>query len=203
MKMKRVLYGLLMALFTSQAVFGAGFALYEGSARGNSLGGLTGHGDDAAAVYYNPAGITNLEGVHFMGGATFIIPFADLTTTDLYSGDQKTTSFEDAIFTPPHMYYTRQINDKLWFGAGVFTRFGLGVEFDSDWEGRYSSTNAQIQSLTFNANLAYKINDKVSIAAGVRGIWFDLLLEQAIDPSALLGLAPNDPSTNTLMSIRN
>jgi len=36
--------------------YGAGFALYEWSARGNALGGtLVGRADDASAVAFNPA----------------------------------------------------------------------------------------------------------------------------------------------------
>lgn len=59
----------LALLGCAQAGYGAGFALYEGSARGNALGGaLTGSADDPSALFYNPAGITQLEGVQVMGG---------------------------------------------------------------------------------------------------------------------------------------
>ena len=55
-----------------QPVYGAGFGLYEGSARGNALGGtLVGRADDPSAIYYNPAGITQLKGTQIEGGATF------------------------------------------------------------------------------------------------------------------------------------
>jgi len=30
--------------------------------------------------------------------------------------------------------------------AGVFSRFGLGTEFPSDWPGRYNTTDAEIQT---------------------------------------------------------
>ncbi|MDY6952264.1 MAG: transporter, partial [Thermodesulfobacteriota bacterium] len=50
--------GLLVAASMAQ---GAGFALYEGSARGNALGGtLVGRADDPSAIFFNPAGITQL-----------------------------------------------------------------------------------------------------------------------------------------------
>ena len=68
-------------LMTVQAGFGAGFGLYEGSARGNALGGtLVGRADDPSALYFNPAGITQLEGINVMAGATAIMPSTDVTT---------------------------------------------------------------------------------------------------------------------------
>ncbi|MBK7552836.1 MAG: hypothetical protein IPI61_14820 [Syntrophaceae bacterium] len=63
MTRRRLAYSFLtvvFVLFLSTSAFAAGFALYEGSARGNVLGaGLTATADDPSAVYYNPAGITS------------------------------------------------------------------------------------------------------------------------------------------------
>jgi long-chain fatty acid transport protein len=180
----------------------SGFALYEGSARGNALGGLIGHGDDAAAMFYNPAGITNLEGTHFMGGATVINPFADVTTTNLYSGDTRTDEYVDNLFTPPHLYITHQLNNKMWVGFGIYTRFGLGSQFEDDWVGRYSNINAQIETVTFNAEFAYKINDKVSVAFGAGYMWFDAELTQAIDGNRFAFGEVNNPDTNAFDAVQ-
>ena len=190
----QVLVLCLMSL-VSPLLLGSGFALYEGSARGNVLGGLTGHGDDAAAVFFNPAGITNLEGKHFMGGVTVISPFADLTTTSIYGGPTTEASYEDNLFTPPHIYYTKQYSEKIWFGFGLFSRFGLGSEFKKGWAGRYSNVNTTIETLTLNANVAYKVNDKVSLAFGLDAIWIDVRLEQDIDASRFLTEPHNNPDT--------
>lgn len=164
--------------------FGSGFALYEGSARGNALGGnLTGSADDASAVFYNPAGITQLEGVHLMAGATFINPSADISTINPYTGQETSTSSDSNWWVPPHLYATYQFNDKVWFGLGVFSRFGLGTEFDQDWAGRYNNYNAVIKTVSVNPNVALKLSDKWSIAAGVEAMYFDLKLEKKIDAS--------------------
>ncbi len=63
-----IVMGLAGILLGGQVCFGAGFALYEGSARGNALGGtLVARADDASALFYNPAGITQLPGLQVMG----------------------------------------------------------------------------------------------------------------------------------------
>ncbi len=204
----------LLALFlTASQGYGAGFALYEGSARGNALGGiLTGTADDPSALFYNPAGITQLPGFQFMTGVTFIAPMTDVTTKNPYTGAEKTKSEESNVWIPPHLYASYQYNDSLWFGLGVYSRFGLGTEFDNDWWGRYNSYNAVIQTLSFNPNIAFKLNDMISLAAGVEIMWMDLKLQQKIDATApfvltgngatlkALGYSTtiNDPTTNAL-----
>ena len=158
---------------------GAGFGLYEGSARGDALGGtLVGRADDPSALYYNPAGIVQLPGDQLMAGVTLISPATDVTT--LTPQGQVTTRSERNWWYPPHAYYTHELNDKVWLGAGLFSRFGLGTEFPEDWPGRYNSYYARIQSLTFNPDVAVKITDKFSLAAGVNATWFDIKLDRKV-----------------------
>lgn len=162
-----------------QVAFGAGFALYEGSARGIALGGaMVGRGDDPSALFYNPAGITQLPGFQAMAGAAFIAPSTDVTTTS--RGITQKTSTKDNIWIPPHLYATYQATDRVWLGVGFFSPFGLGTEFDENWPGRYSSYTAVIQSLTINPNIAFKLNEQISLAAGFEAMWFDLDLRQKI-----------------------
>jgi len=160
------------------SVFAAGFALYEGSARGLVLGaGLTGSADDASAVFYNPAGITQLKGIQTMVGVTAINPRLDVVT------GSASTGMESNWFYPPHAYFTQQINDRFFWGLGLFSRFGLGTEFPADWPGRYNSYKAEIRTLELNPNIACKITDKLSIAGGLSVMWFDLQLRQKISPT--------------------
>jgi len=139
-----------------------------------------GRADDPSALFYNPAGITQLPGLQVMGGATAITPGTEVTTTDPVTGDRTTTETEDNVWIPPHLYATYQFTDKVWFGLGIFSPFGLGTEFDEDWPGRYNSYEAIIQSLTINPNIAVKVTDKLSLAAGLEAMWFDLSLKKKI-----------------------
>ncbi len=184
MRGKSWLVGAMLAsvglCFTCQVAFGAGFALYEGSARGIALGGtLVGRADDPSALFYNPAGITQLGGFQVMAGAAAIAPSTDVTTTDQFGVTRK-TSTEDNIWTPPHIYATYQATDRVWLGLGVFSPFGLGTEFDESWPGRFNNYKAVIQSITINPNIAFKLNDQFSLAVGLEAMWFDLDLRQKI-----------------------
>jgi long-chain fatty acid transport protein len=176
------LFGGLLGLFCmASSSFGAGFALYEGGARATAMGGaLVGKADDPSAVWYNPAGITQLPGTQVMAGMTVILPKTDVTTTDPTTGRETKTPMEEDAWLPPHFYVTHQLSDQFWLGFGVFSPFGLGTEFDAEWAGRFNSYKALIKTVNFNPNIAWKINDQLSIAAGLDVMWFDLELRNKI-----------------------
>jgi long-chain fatty acid transport protein len=196
MSRRRIIYSFLIVvfvLFLSTSAFGAGFALYEGSARGNVIGGgLVGSADDASALFYNPAGITQLKGIQTQIGATAITPMITVDTTvpagpaglgvpaGSYSND-----FERNWYFPPHAYMTHQINNKWYTGIGVFSRYGLGTEFDGGWPGRFNSYRAMIREVEINPNVAYKVNDKFSLAAGVTASYMNLNLSKKLPPNAI------------------
>jgi len=157
--------------------YSAGFTLYEGSARGNAMGhAVVGLADDPSAIYYNPAGITQLSGFEAMVGATVIRPSTEITT--MTPDGPVTTESVERDWVPPHAYAAYQLNDKTWLGFGAYSRFGLGVAFDDNWPGRYNSYNSVIKTLTLNPNVAVKVTDKLSLAAGVSAMQFDLKLQR-------------------------
>jgi long-chain fatty acid transport protein len=174
---------LFSALLCGTAL-GAGFALYDFSARGNALGGaMVGRADDPSAIAYNPAGITQIPGSSYMTGLAFIMPRGTVTQVGGSAVDMK-----EHTFIPPHFYYTRQMSDKVWFGVGMMTRFGLGSDFDQGWFGKYNSYYANIQSVSLNPNIAWKATDALSLSVGVEGIWFEYGSKKALNSVALPGL---------------
>ena len=72
--MKKIAFAAMCAVFASGA-FGAGFGIYEASARGAAVGGaLVGKAGDATANYFNPADIANATNIQIATGVTFINP---------------------------------------------------------------------------------------------------------------------------------
>lgn len=190
---KHVALTLICLLAVAESAFGAGFGIYEWSARGNALGGaMIGRADDPSAVAYNPAGITQLPGVQVMGGFTMLMPQAkvDVSVTggpqDGESDSAHTKSLGMDGFAP-NAYMTYQLNDRFWFGLGAYTRFGLASEFDKDWIGRYTEYYAGVVTYSVNPTLAYKINDQWSVAAGIEAMYFDVEIKRQLATRALFG----------------
>ena len=158
---------LLLALLagTASTVLAEGFALNEWSARGVSLaGGMVGRADDVSALAYNAAGITQLPGAHVMGGLAFIAPLGTIGTEHA-TGMQYTTT-KPSVWLAPHGYASYQLNDNVWLGMGVFSRFGLGNSYSGNWTGRYNLYDVGVQTISFVPTLAYKINDIFSVSVG-------------------------------------
>lgn len=184
----------LAALLSTGAVTDAraeGFAITEWSARGMSLAnGLVARADDASAVAYNPAGITQIPGFTFMTGTAVSFPSGSVTTN--VNGVWSKTNAKDEYWVIPHFYATYQLNDKFWLGLGIFPRYGLGNNFPNKWAGNRSLTYVAIHTATMNPNIAWKINDYVSVAAGLEITGGQLKLNQVYD------IAPNFQNRSTL-----
>ena len=119
------------------------------------------------------------------------MPTTDVTTKT--PAGSVTTESEDNTWVPPHLYGTYQVNDSVWAGVGLFSRFGLGSDFPETWPGRYNSYNAESQTVTLNPDVAYKVNDKLSLAAGLSATYFDLELDRKI----LADIAVREPKAFT------
>jgi long-chain fatty acid transport protein len=146
----------------------AGFALYEWDNRANAMGGavIASQDPNASTVAYNPAAMTRIEGASTLFGATIIAPSADV---NIKNGEHVTT--KGKVYTVPHGYGTLQINDWLWFGIGEFTRFGLGTNYDHNWQGSTNIYKATVETYSINPNLAVKVTDDLSLALGVEYIY--------------------------------
>ena len=182
----------LCVVFCPLQAWAAGYAVYEWGARGNALGGaMVARDADPSSVAYNPATITDLPGRQFQIGATAIAPSA---TMNVKTPGLDSMDFADNIWGLPTMYYTHQLSDNYWFGLGMFSRVGLGTEYeDADtWAGRYNCSYAAIKSVSINPNLAMKFSDAFSLAVGVEATYLDFGYNTTIDANK--ALTPGDAS---------
>ena len=192
MKHMKLLAGTLgvAAVLAAQSVFGAGFGIYEGSARGNAMGTeVTADPASPSVLYNNAAGMTALEGTQMEAGFSLINPNTTVTTL-VAPGVETETDVEDNWYVPPSAYITHQYNDKVWAGIGIFSRYGLGTEYPDDWPGRYNVQEATIQSIDINPSVALKVLDNLSIAVCLRAEWFEFELTKAI-PAGIPGVDPD------------
>jgi long-chain fatty acid transport protein len=119
--------------------FANGFDIYEQSARAVGMAGaLTAQADDPSAIFFNPAGITQLDGTQVSLGACMIMPTMQFQSNGnavmgSYSGE--TSKIKDHTWVIPNAYVTHKINDIVSVGIGSFSHFGLGVEWGDYWGG--------------------------------------------------------------------
>ncbi len=173
--------------FLASNAFAEGFALYEYSARGISLGGATvARKPDPSVLAYNPALITRLPGTQVQMGLSGIVPAGKLDSTDAF-GKRDTTSVNHATWMIPSAYFTHKINDVVSVGVGEFSRFGLGFEYPHNWPGRFNIYKVDLQTISVAPTLALALTDKLSVAAGVEIMHLELDLNKRTKKNVEIG----------------
>lgn len=144
--------------------YAAGFQLSEQSAiqMGRAMAGAGIVGDDLSAVHYNPAGMTLLSGTRMQATGTWVAVNLD------YEGNYgQSENGRLKGQTIPAGFITHQINDSLWAGLGLTVPYGMGTEYGEGWKGRERGTESMILTFDINPNLAWKVNDKLSVGGGI------------------------------------
>ena len=181
--MKKLTALLLAVSFmsVSAASYGAGFALYEYSARGTAMGGATmANTAEAASLAVNPALITELEGTQLQVGLTMVT--ADATTS--VAGDSR--SLKNDIWYLPNFFITQKWSDQISLGLGGFSRYGLGGEYNNweTWAGSQLAYKVKLETFSFTPTIAVKANDEISIAMGLEAMVIGFSQNSTLQPGA-------------------
>ncbi|MEA1990519.1 MAG: outer membrane protein transport protein [Pseudomonadota bacterium] len=185
------LTGAILFALASQTVSASGFGLIEHSASGQGLSyaGAAANAEDASVMWFNPAGLTEIEGSQAIIGGHIISPSAKFTNDDSYTAvpanlisgngdDGATVGFVPSIYWKGNMA-------GYDVGLGINVPFGQHISYDDDWAGRYHATETNLKTLNINPAIARKINDKLSFGFGLNAQYVDVILEQKINQSAL------------------
>jgi long-chain fatty acid transport protein len=147
---------------------GSGLLLYETGAPdlGTASAGRAAMASDASTVAANPAGMTLLDRTQLTAAAGALLPF---TNFDL--APQTTTSGggggNAGVFTPIGGFaYAYKLSEKVSLGMATYSNFGLSGDYGKPWAGRYYVTYESIITGTANPNIAYRVNDWLSVGAG-------------------------------------
>lgn len=178
--------GVLSVLLLPVCALANGFAINEQGAKAIGMAGaFVAQADDPTAVYYNPAGMVQLERTQFSAGVSPIIPngkFQSSTNDPIFRGTTpgETTDIEDNAFFIPNAYFTHKLSDQFSVGFGSFANFGLKTEWPSGWEGRFipGGIKAEVTTFSLNPSVAFKPHDRLSIGFGAVYQYFDFTLEQ-------------------------
>jgi long-chain fatty acid transport protein len=164
---------LLVLLFTASTAFAAGFRLPEAGAKAMGMGfAFTAQADDPSAIYFNPAGLTQLKGQNVMVGVSYVRENGgEFTgTTPLTGGATASETQKSLNFLIPNMYYTKTSPDGyMAYGVGVFAPFGLGQEYQDENSSifRNQVTKIDLQTVVVNPTIAFKINEALSVGFGI------------------------------------
>ena len=161
-------------LIMSGGAAASGFALIEqsGSGLGNAYAGGAASAEDASTLFYNPAGMSRLNGMQIAVAGNMIKPgakFTDSGASIAPGAFAKNGSGGDAgsWALVPNAYFMMELNPQTRIGLGVNAPFGLQTNYDANWMGRFQAVKSKLETININPSLSYQVNDMVSIGVGL------------------------------------
>jgi long-chain fatty acid transport protein len=162
MRVKQLSLAVLFAALPP-GVSGLGIRLFDQDAFATARGdAFVATADNPSAIYYNPAGITQLSGHQTRARVNFVnvrVSYDSPVARDVDTKNQ---------FIPvANLYYTfTPTNFPISFGVGYYMPYGLELEWPEDGPFRTTVTRGALEYHTFNGIIAWQVTRTLSIAAG-------------------------------------
>ncbi|MNO51419.1 Outer membrane protein P1 precursor [compost metagenome] len=166
-----------------------GILIYETGQEGNGLAnaGAAALASDPSVLMSNPAGITELRGTQVSANAQVILGHMTFSrdSNNQFDGNEGGNALQ--YLPGSSLFISHQIDERSAIGFGMYGNFGLALDYDDDWDGRYFNQEAAIIGVSFQPTLAHKFTDDLSIGIGPRIMFAYYRNEMAINNN-LLGL---------------
>lgn len=166
----KIIPAVLLAALSGTAA-ASGFQLIEqGSGLGNAYAGSAAKSSDASTIYYNPAGMTQLQSREVSGGVAAVRPsfkFKDDGSQVGAFNSQGDGGDAGGWAFPPNAYLSWALNKDLYIGLGINAPFGLSTKYSDPWKGSAHSNEFDIKTININPSIAFRVNEAVSLGAGV------------------------------------
>lgn len=159
----RSLGTLLLSCITTLGVFGSGtrvgFKDAFATARGNAFVATA---DNPSTIYYNPAGLTQLEGTQISANYYHVTADSDFTGT---SG--QASLVRDAAEIPAIYLTYKSSGAPLAYGIGLYAPFGLSTQWPANSPLRTFALTNEETYRTINFSVAWQASPQLSLGASL------------------------------------
>lgn len=160
-------FSLILLVFLS-SVYAGDFVVNGVAARAQSMQTFTAVADDPSAIYYNPAGITQLKANQVQSNLAYVTHDLNFKNTINFSASN---SHEKAL--APSVFLTSARFAPIFFGLGIYAPFARQIEYEPNAAVFNLTQNSLIQRVDYVPTVAGKFSDYVSIGLGVVGSRID------------------------------
>ena len=186
---------LLFVGFHARDVKAGAFGLREVSAAGEavSLAGAAAGAAGLGSIYWNPATLTQFDGIQAGINSTLILPYSHLqnqsATSSGYNayynlfGGSASSGNIGMIGDIPSGQFTYRLSPDLWLGLSLSVPYGQATKADPNYVGRTYGSTTKVASTEIEPMLGYKLTDRFSVGVGLRYIDFSARYTSA-SPSA-------------------
>lgn len=157
--------------------------------------------DDPTAIYWNPAGLMQLEGTRVTFGFDSTIPGLSYNPYTAADPTGVTTSREHAkteFYIAPSIFASSDFIDPVVLGIGFYLPYATGGKFSSASQAVLNPLDGRIYTLEISPAVAVRLHRLISIGAGFRLNYIkDKLNGQLIAPIYGAPFAGNFANINT------
>ena len=180
-KMLRLLGAAGSAFVISTGVAHAGaFGLneYNAISTGTAFAGGAAGGAGVGSIAFNPATLTDFSGMWASQTFTFVDPTIHINspvfgnTNDIGNGGRVVPAGQSIY----------QFNDRLWFGFTIGSPFGLATEINPNYFASFYGHTTQVTNINATPMVGYKVNDWLSVGAGLQVAWTYARLSSFLSP---------------------
>jgi long-chain fatty acid transport protein len=116
----------------------------------------------AESMLFNPAGLSYMNSKFDVSLGTILIKSKVKLEQDGYKAQT-----DNPVSTPIYGHFGYKINDKLAVGVNITNPAGNSLVWGDDWAGATMIQNVSLKAFNVQPTVSYKINDFVSIGAGL------------------------------------
>ena len=169
----RLIYLVLLAASIPVNALADGFRNpFQGAAASAQGNAFAAQADDPTAIFYNPAGMTQLHGVQNSVGIQFVSVNVNYTSPAGVR-TQNDRPFPIGLPPPGQFFLTANLKDlgvhalgDLSLGLGFLNLYGFSLKYPENGPFASSVTRAQLPLLDIKPTMAYKITDDLSVGLG-------------------------------------
>lgn len=155
-----------------------GLLFYEfGTAEvGLAAAGYAARAQDASTAFTNPAGMTRLEGTQALAGGQLMwlnqkFSIGSGTSPALGGNDGGRALGSNGFVPGAGAFVSHSLKRDLKVGFSIAGNFGSMLDYDDDWVGRYRVQQATILGVQFVPSVAWRVNDRLSVGAGLNAVY--------------------------------
>ena len=154
---------LLLLSVVSTKAFAGGYMIPHQTARGLGLSNaMTAGVNDASAVYYNPAALSEVQGDNLLISGTYV----NLQNSVENSGRKSTNKHDDNFLASFFANY-RIPDSDFTLGIGTYAPFGLATEYDKDAFTRFAAVQTELKTIYITPALSWHPTKYFSFGAGL------------------------------------
>ena len=175
------------ALLLPQFAQSAGFYISEIGTPG-SLGTAgvanTTNTFSADASWTNPAGMTGVQQDEILAGFQLLAPKIEFDSSVAEKGG-KDGGNAGNLAAIPSFFMVKKFSDRLSMGFSLVAPQGGAMNYGDDFVGRYAASRVSLAAIGASPSLGYKVNDRLSLGAGVSIIYTQFEQSIAINRGAM------------------